>query len=122
MSKYYNQPKGDHIYIIVNSSWPHWIKIGETKSISKRMNQYQTGSPFRNYYVFYCTKTNKARQIARYFADNCAGLHEWFKMSPYMAQEIIAKLINGEKVDLHILNYKIYPICEHFTNKDDERN
>lgn len=38
-----------YIYIITNDNFPSWFKIGKTQDLTKRLSQYQTASPLRNY-------------------------------------------------------------------------
>ena len=45
-----------YLYLITNSAWPGWIKVGTTKNIKHRVRSYQTGSPFRDYQVVYSVK------------------------------------------------------------------
>lgn len=36
-------------YLCVNPAWPEWTKIGITSNVKKRLNGYQTGTPFNDY-------------------------------------------------------------------------
>lgn len=38
-------------YIISNPAWPNHYKVGMSKHVKKRLNTYQTYSPFRDYKV-----------------------------------------------------------------------
>ena len=39
------------VYIIVNTAWPEWVKVGKAVNSDDRLNGYQTSSPFRDYKV-----------------------------------------------------------------------
>jgi len=47
-----------YLYIITNKSWQGWIKVGTTRNLKKRLQTYQTGSPFRDYEVIYSFMEN----------------------------------------------------------------
>ena len=42
-----------YLYIIKNKAWPDWVKIGITENLDKRLNNYQTSSPFRDFEIMY---------------------------------------------------------------------
>jgi hypothetical protein len=39
------------VYLISNSAFPEWIKVGITKNLEKRLSTYQTYDPLRRYIV-----------------------------------------------------------------------
>jgi len=41
------------VYIIRNSAWTDWYKVGKAVSAEDRLNGYQTSSPFRDYVLCY---------------------------------------------------------------------
>lgn len=81
------------VYIITNSAWPEWVKIGMAIDAEDRLNGYQTSSPFRNYKLMYSVSTNdrrKAESAAHKAAEKVAERKgEWFKMSVGQAKECI---------------------------------
>ena len=48
-----NRNKEGYIYIISNTNFPNYYKIGVTEDIKSRLRTYQTSSPLRNYKVEY---------------------------------------------------------------------
>lgn len=52
-----------YIYIISNSSFPDWFKVGRTINIRKRLTDYQTGDPHRRFKVEYVRKVNNIDSI-----------------------------------------------------------
>ena len=42
------------VYIIRNSAWTNWLKVGKAVSSEDRLKGYQTSSPFRDYVLEYC--------------------------------------------------------------------
>jgi hypothetical protein len=80
------------IYIIINKAWQDYIKLGRSNDVNNRLIQYQTGSPFRDYEIFYCKYVNDVTIIENYFSNNIEGSHEWFKIDKYLAVDIIEKL------------------------------
>ena len=45
--------KSGYIYVISNSNFPSYYKIGVTEDIKSRLRTYQTSSPLRNYKIEY---------------------------------------------------------------------
>ena len=89
----YERSKEGQVYIITNSAWPEWVKIGMAIDAEDRLNGYQTSSPFRNYRLMYSVSTNdrrKAEAAAHKAAEKIAERKgEWFKMSVGQAKECI---------------------------------
>ena len=48
-----NRNKEGYIYIISNTNFPNYYKIGVTEDIKSRLRTYQTSSPLRNYKIEY---------------------------------------------------------------------
>lgn len=95
--------KEGFIYIISNSNYPDYYKIGVTTNISSRLRTYQTGSPHRNfkieYYIFHpdCYEAEqRIKQMMHYFATDIKN--EWYKVSREIA---IARL--DEQLDVDIV-------------------
>lgn len=89
----YERSKEGQVYIITNSAWPEWVKIGMAIDAEDRLNGYQTSSPFRNYKLMYSVSTTdrrKAEAAAHKAAEKVAERKgEWFKMSVGQAKECI---------------------------------
>jgi hypothetical protein len=45
--------KEGEVYIVYNTAFPHWFKVGKAVSSEDRLNGYQTASPFRDYVLEY---------------------------------------------------------------------
>jgi hypothetical protein len=89
----YERSSEGQVYVITNSAWPEWVKIGMAVDAEDRLNGYQTSSPFRNYRLMYSVSTNdrrKAEAAAHKAAEKIADRKgEWFKMSVGQAKECI---------------------------------
>ena len=89
----YKRSKEGQVYIITNSAWPEWVKIGMAIDAEDRLNGYQTSSPMRDYKLMYAVSTDdrrKAEALAHKQADKIAERRgEWFKMSVGQAKECI---------------------------------
>ena len=89
----YERSNEGQVYIIVNPSWPDWVKIGMAVDAEDRCNGYQTSSPFRDYKVVYTVDTKdrrKSEALAHKAAEKIAERRgEWFKMSIGQAKECI---------------------------------
>lgn len=85
-----------YIYIIKNSAWEEWCKIGiTTVSPEARLLAYQTSSPFRDYYLAFSILVDdvhyKEVAIHDYIAKECDYelRNEWAAISTNDAIEII---------------------------------
>ena len=83
-SKIESTEQGD-VYIITNSAWPEWVKVGKAVKSTDRLTNYQTSSPFRDYKIVATistdnqhTKEREMHKIFEHFADERKG--EWFKI------------------------------------------
>jgi hypothetical protein len=89
----YNEEKAGEVYIITNSAWPEWVKIGMAINAENRLDNYQTSSPLRNYvlaYSVYSKDRRKAEAAAHKIAEKISERRgEWFKMSVGQAKECI---------------------------------
>ena len=89
----YERTTEGQVYIITNSAWPEWVKIGMAIDAEDRLNGYQTSSPFRNYRLMYSVSTDdrrKAEAAAHKAAEKIAERRgEWFRMSVGQAKECI---------------------------------
>lgn len=89
----YTRSKEGQVYIITNSAWPEWVKIGMAIDAEDRLNGYQTSSPMRDYKLMYAVSTDDRRKtetLAHKQAEKIAERKgEWFKMSVGQAKECI---------------------------------
>ena len=89
----YTRSKEGQVYVITNSAWPEWVKIGMAIDAEDRLNGYQTSSPMRDYKLMYSVSTDDRRKtetLAHKAAEKIAERRgEWFKMSVGQAKECI---------------------------------
>jgi hypothetical protein len=89
----FNSVKEGSVYVVGNPSWPEWVKVGMAIDADDRLKSYQTGSPFRDYMVYYSFLTKDRRKseaeahikLERKFKRK----NEWFKCSPEQAIEVL---------------------------------
>ena len=90
----YNSSKEGQVYIIVNESFPQWIKVGMAIDAEDRLSNYQTSSPYRDY-ALYCSWSVSDRRAAEAAAheilSECSDdrKNEWFKCDPAFAKLMI---------------------------------
>ena len=71
------------VYVLKNPAWSNWYKIGKAIESVDRCNQYQTGSPHRDYEIV-TYKKFKHRGVAEKMAHSLAEslsrkrANEWF--------------------------------------------
>ena len=90
----YNSSKEGQVYIIVNESFPEWVKVGMAIDAEDRLSNYQTSSPYRDYALYYSWSVSDRRaaeQAAHEILTECsdARKNEWFKCDPAFAKLMI---------------------------------
>lgn len=90
------------IYIISNSNFPDFYKIGVTTDISKRLRTYQTSSPHRNFKVEHYIKhpdcylaEQKIRENMKHFAKSIKN--EWYEIPLWMAVTRLQEIAEEEE-------------------------
>lgn len=97
--------KSGYLYIVTNRSWPNWVKIGVTENLEKRLQQYQTASPHRDYILEYSLHhpkyleaEKKIKEVMRHFAKQ--SHNEWYEVDFLMARSRLEEQLdafqNGE--------------------------
>lgn len=83
--------KSGYLYIITNSAFEGWVKIGTTWNLKNRLHTYQTGDPFRKYkleYELYHPEFREAekkiKEVMKHFALEIKG--EWYKINLQFAK------------------------------------
>lgn len=77
--------KSGYLYIVQNSAWPDWVKIGITENLDKRLQQYQTASPFRDYKLLYSLHHPKYKEAEKRIEESMKPFaktikNEWFEV------------------------------------------
>ena len=90
----YNSTKEGQVYIIVNESFPQWIKVGMAIDAEDRLSNYQTSSPYRDYalYESWDVSDRRAAEAAAHeILAECSDdrKNEWFKCDPAFAKLMI---------------------------------
>jgi|TARA_R100001460_G_scaffold45895_1_gene83254 hypothetical protein len=92
------------VYIVCNSAWPDWVKVGKAVNAEDRLNGYQTSSPFRDYEVVATLSTGnrhkkerEMHKIFQHFAQDRKG--EWFKIDKVTAIKLFNYQIKGEEIE-----------------------
>ena len=82
------------VYLIVNDIWPGWIKVGESFDPERRLKNYQTGDPFRNYtlvdsFWFEDRKLAEKEIHKILISQGYESEGEWFKIKKSIAKKLI---------------------------------
>lgn len=92
--------KSGYLYVISNKSFPNWVKIGITENLEKRLQQYQTASPFRDYvleYSLYHPKykiaEKRIKEAIKPFALEIKK--EWYRISVDFAISRLQEQLDG---------------------------
>lgn len=77
--------QGGYLYVLTNPAWSGYCKIGRTTGPSRRLNQYQTGSPHRDYELVHDRYFANVDQAEKDLHASIRGHHyrgEWFHIHP----------------------------------------
>ena len=90
----YSKIKEGFVYILTNPAWKDWIKVGMAVDANDRKNNYQTGSPYRDYKLYYkrfFQDRKAAEQTAHSIVSKISTERngEWFKINKNDAKGII---------------------------------
>ena len=95
--------KEGEVYIICNSSWPNWYKVGKAVNSKDRLGNYQTSSPFRDYVLCYYEKFNNRHEaelgIHKILEKHCKCFErkgEWFRTFSDVIKEVMNEYRNKE--------------------------
>lgn len=95
------KPKSGYIYIITNPAWKGWCKVGmTTTSIERRLSDYQTQSPYRDFECVYHKPVKDTadteRDVHRVLRSITEFNSEWFKIEVDECVRIIEEVSNDE--------------------------
>jgi predicted GIY-YIG superfamily endonuclease len=77
--------KSGYVYIIKNPAWGNWLKVGITDNLDKRLQSYQTSSPFRDYELLYSICHPNYKEIEKNIKETMKPFaktikNEWFEV------------------------------------------
>lgn len=91
-----NEPKDTRGFIYIfrcESAWEGWVKAGEAKRVSERLNTYQTYSPHRDYVlvasVYVADRGEAEKKLHEELEKHGQRDHEWFEVSIETATAVI---------------------------------
>lgn len=79
-----------YIYVMTNPAWPGHVKIGSAGDCNKRLAQFNTGSPYRDYeihYHIYATNRLLSERLVHEQLRDYRAQGEWFRASLWQAVE-----------------------------------
>lgn len=92
-----SQKKPGFVYVITNPAWPEWVKIGHSRNPARRLDNYQTGAPARDYelhgYVYFSDRYTAEHEIherVRPISYQSEG--EWFMVDVGVAMDIVSEV------------------------------
>jgi hypothetical protein len=98
LAKYESSVEGQ-VYVIVNPSFPEWVKVGMAIDSEDRLNNYQTSSPFRDYVLNYKWNVSDRRVAESEAHTELQKMYErrseWFKCTPEQAQEVVSGIVGN---------------------------
>lgn len=91
-----------YLYIIKNKAWPDWVKIGITENLDRRLRNYQTSSPLRDYELMYSIYHPNYRRAEKNIRDTLKPFatdikNEWFRVDLTMAKDRLEEQLEEYK-------------------------
>lgn len=82
------------VYMVTNSAWPDMVKLGMTVDLDRRIQQYQTYSPYRDYKVHKYEFVLDRRAQERYILSLAKSMgSEWVsKRNKYIVEAYLDSL------------------------------
>lgn len=88
---------GGFVYLALNPAWPGRVKVGRTTNPTKRLSQYQTASPDRDWVFAACVWFPDHYAAERAALKRLGTAHEWAALDSFFA----TKILNQLKEELH---------------------
>jgi hypothetical protein len=88
-----DKSKRGYIYCISNPAWPDLIKVGKAEVMEKRLNAYQTYSPFRDFKLEWSIEVDDRHTVEAAFHEGRKTVNgEWYFMSAHEAYCIVQSI------------------------------
>lgn len=96
----FRSTKKQYVYLITNEAWPGWVKVGITEDLKKRISQYQTSSPHRDYKIEYSYESDDARRIETLLKETLKPFisksrHEWYQVNLDLCRDQVEILLEA---------------------------
>lgn len=82
------------VYVITNPAYPGYVKIGKTIGIERRLANYNTCSPFKDYKVEFIIETELADNVENSFKLKYKSKTEWYEIEVKLAIEEIKLILS----------------------------
>lgn len=93
--KYSERSKHGYVYVLVNNAWPQYVKVGCAGDLNKRLAQFNTGSPWRDYEIrhyVYADDRRKAEARVHELLKEFRAAGEWFSTRLQEAVECLEEV------------------------------
>ena len=84
--------RGGFVYLLVNRAWPGQVKVGRTTSPEKRLSQYQTASPLRDFEFAACVWFPDHIAAEREMLKRLNTSNEWAAIDSFFAAKALSQL------------------------------
>lgn len=92
--------KSGFLYVITNKAWGNWVKIGVTENLTKRLQQYQTSSPHRDFVLEYSLQHPRyleaEKKIKEFIKPFAKSIHnEWYEIPIEFAKSRLDEVLES---------------------------
>src|SRR5690242_14116001 len=85
-------PSEGFVYLAVNPAWPGQVKVGRTTNPEKRLSQYQTATPHRDFEFAACVWFPDHYAAEREMLKRLQTINEWAEADSFFAAKILNQL------------------------------
>jgi len=94
----YTDSTEGQVYVVTNTAWEGWVKVGMAIDAKDRLKNYQTSSPFRDYKLRHSYTTSNRRkseaEAHTLLEQKYERRNEWFLCTPNQAIEVLHEQVN----------------------------
>src|SRR5690242_19266380 len=80
------------VYLAVNPAWPGRVKVGRTTNPEKRLSQYQTATPHRDFEFAACVWFPDQYAAEREMLKRLNTTNEWASIDSHFAAKVLLEL------------------------------
>jgi len=88
-------PIVSNLYLITNTAFEGWVKVGRARDVVKRLKSYQTSSPYRDFEIKFSVEVEDIAAIERYIYPKYNFKNEWVEVDYKVLMKDIIDYLNN---------------------------